>query len=379
MYPILGRARITCKSGSKSGQLTEIGGGTYTPVCTPRIRPYPANLQSLSDRWAKYAAESIDLTISPNDDMFVEGQLEYYLSVGASALEVISEAMLLSGKTEFARILDLPCGGGRVTRYLAKFFPDSVIFVSDIDKAKQAFCASQFGVQAADIPADFAGDPPHSFDVIFVGSLLTHFNRQRATDTLRYLIRALSEGGLLIFTAHGRFATMVAEKAGDLAPNTLVGYQGFGYQGDASYGASFMAPSWILSILQTFADARVLGHMEKGWVQFQDVFIEQKVSGWTSTTEAESELPIELERLRQIIVDREIQWKSRRALLGQLVKITIQIVKITILKGAHSLGLSVSVQVRGGELGRNAKFSFSDFNVVPHVPRAFPYRRSARA
>ena len=76
-------------------------------------------------RWAQYRAESVDLTLSERDGMLVAGQLDHYLWAGTSALEIISEAMLLARKTPFH-----------------KFFPDSEIFVSKIDKAKQALCVN---------------------------------------------------------------------------------------------------------------------------------------------------------------------------------------------------------------------------------------------
>src|SRR5262249_43255454 len=156
----------------------------------------------------------IDLTISPHDDMFVAGELASYLFVGTSALEVISEAMLLARKTHFADVLDVPCGYGRVTRHLVKFFPESQIFVSEIDRAKQGFCASTFGAQGIDLPPDFTGEPSRCFDLIFVGSLLTHLNEARSVNLLRYLLKALSEGGLLIVTTHGRHATAVPASRG---------------------------------------------------------------------------------------------------------------------------------------------------------------------
>jgi hypothetical protein len=116
-------------------------------------------IENLSARWARYLAANIDKTIAPNDDMFVAGQLDHYLFVGVSALQVVGEAMLLATKTEFAKILDLPCGFGRATRHFVKFFPDSEIFVSEIDKEKQAFASTQFHAHGFDVPPDFSGRP----------------------------------------------------------------------------------------------------------------------------------------------------------------------------------------------------------------------------
>jgi len=239
--------------------------------------------EALSTRWSKYGADGVDLTISPHDDMFVAGELPSYLFVGTSALEVISEAMLLARKTHFADVLDVPCGYGRVTRHLVKFFPDSHIFVSEIDKAKQNFCASTFGAHGIDLPPDFSGEPARHFDLIFVGSLLTHLNENRSRNLLHYLLKALSEGGLLIVTTHGRHATALPASQGRLEQKTLRDFLrgGFGYDGAVAYGNSRIAPSWVLRALESMPDARVLGHKEQGWAQFQDVFVIEKATGWT--------------------------------------------------------------------------------------------------
>ena len=53
-------------------------------------------IEKLSARWARYLTANIDKTIAPNDDMFVAGELDHYLFVGVSALQVVSEAMLLA-------------------------------------------------------------------------------------------------------------------------------------------------------------------------------------------------------------------------------------------------------------------------------------------
>jgi SAM-dependent methyltransferase len=237
--------------------------------------------EGLIARWANYRAETLDQRISQHDDMF-EGDIQHYLFAGRSALEVISEAMLLARKTRFDNLLDVPCGYGRVTRHLVKFFPDSQIFVSEKDKAKQHFSASTFGTKELDLPLDFCGEPTCQFDLIFVGSLLTHLNERLSISALRYLLKSLSEGGLLIVTTHGRYATMLTSSPGQLEQKARQFMRnGFGYEGGSTYGSSRMAPSWVLRIFESMPDARVLGHKEQGWSCFQDVFVIEKTTGWT--------------------------------------------------------------------------------------------------
>jgi SAM-dependent methyltransferase len=190
--------------------------------------------------------------------------------------------MLLARKTRFDNLLDVPCGYGRVTRHLVKFFPDSQIFVSEKDKAKQHFCASAFGTKELDLPLDFCGEPKRQFDLIFVGSLLTHLNERLSISALHYLLKSLSEGGLLIVTTHGRYATTLTSSPGQLEQKALQFMRkGFGYEGGSTYGSSRMAPSWVLRVLESMPDARVLGHKEGGWGCFQDVFVIEKATGWT--------------------------------------------------------------------------------------------------
>jgi SAM-dependent methyltransferase len=264
----------------------------------PLSRPHEeqallAVAEALLARWARYRADSVDLTISEHDEMFVAGHLPHYLFVGTSALEIISEAMLLARKTSFRNLLEVPCGYGRITRHLVKFFSDSEIFVSEIDKVKQKFCASTFGVKEIGLPPDFSGDPACRFDLIFVGSLLTHLNASLCVNVLRYLVKALSERGLLIFTTSGRYATTVAAGAGHLEPRTLHNFlgKGFGYEGSPSYGDSRMAPSWVLRTLESMPDVRVLGHKEQGWALLQDAFVIEKASGWTWSRHLRSRWP----------------------------------------------------------------------------------------
>src|SRR5262245_10347339 len=100
---------------------------------------------AVSDRLQRYRrADVIPDMSSPADDMFVEGQLEHYWSVGRSAIDIIAAAMIAAGKTRVTSALDLPCGGGRVTRHLKAFFPDPALFAGDLDRIKQVFVTETF-------------------------------------------------------------------------------------------------------------------------------------------------------------------------------------------------------------------------------------------
>jgi SAM-dependent methyltransferase len=201
--------------------------------------------------------------------------------------------MLLAGRTDFRQVLDLPCGGGRVTRHLVKFFPDATIFVGDIDAKKQAFVVSQFGTRAHEAPHDFSSSSRERFDLIFVGSLVTHLPKRLYRAAVDYFLDALVPGGILILTTHGRTAATVACVTPSrllrwrhiCAVHGLLGLRGFAYVGSirlrwrngVRYGGSFNTPSWAVGLIERRADARLLGFKENAWGDVQDVLIAQKL------------------------------------------------------------------------------------------------------
>ena len=124
----------------------------------------------------------VDRIISPNDEMFA-GNEKHYFGVGRDAFGIIERA-LISTKLEpgdMETILDFPCGHGRVLRYLRAGFPKAKITGCDLNRDGVDFCASRFG----SIPVYSSVDPTQidlprdHFDLIWVGSLFTHFDAPR--------------------------------------------------------------------------------------------------------------------------------------------------------------------------------------------------------
>src|SRR5215470_6242471 len=118
-------------------------------------------------------------TISPNERM-APGDKGHYFRVGLSALESIRVSLQAAGKSaaDVRHILDLPCGHGRVLRYLKAGFPAAEITACDLMRDGVDFCASTFGA----VPVYSHDDPAkiplghNVFDLIWVGSLFTHFD-----------------------------------------------------------------------------------------------------------------------------------------------------------------------------------------------------------
>jgi SAM-dependent methyltransferase len=218
--------------------------------------------------------------ISPRDAMF-DGDTGHYLSVGLSALSAIEAA--LEGDPPPRRILDLPCGHGRVTRLLRARFPRAVITVSDIDHDGVGFCAQHFGAEGIASDGDFSrlelGRP---FDLIWIGSLLTHLSPLMARQMLDCMVRHMTPRAALVVSSHGPF---VADRLRDwdygLGPararGVLRGHarSGYGYRdypGSVGYGISLISRDWLAAALRG-SPLRLAHYAERGWDDHQDILV----------------------------------------------------------------------------------------------------------
>ena len=84
--------------------------------------------------------ERLDPHVDPADAMHA-GDSAHYLAVGLSAIACAEAA----GVTDPRRILDMPCGHGRVLRALAAAYPNAALTACDLDRHGVDFCAAQFG------------------------------------------------------------------------------------------------------------------------------------------------------------------------------------------------------------------------------------------
>jgi SAM-dependent methyltransferase len=226
--------------------------------------------------------------ISALDGMF-DGNRDHYFAVGRSALRCIEVAMLAAGKKELERILDLPCGFGRVLRHLQSAFPGAQLTACDIIKEGVDFCAATFNA----IPAYGQKSPDQirlegNYDLIWVGSLLTHFGNDDCTAFLEFFRANLRDNGLLVFTTHGR---TVARRLQDGVLNygldsgglkhVLKQYAmtGFGYANypasipgiGENYGVSLSSPCWVYKVIDQMPGMRLINYTEQGWDDHQDV------------------------------------------------------------------------------------------------------------
>jgi len=260
-------------------ELRQAGNGRGTQI--------PA-IDAVAERLRDYAQATIMTDIYEHDAMFAGGTMEQYLSVGRSAVHIIARAMIAAERASFGMVLDLPSGAGRVTRHLTAFLPDARLFAADLDHGSRDFACRTCGADPFETPIDFVEYPTCQFDLIFVGSLLTHFNAAMATRAVRWLIAALAGDGVLILTTCGRrhdyierevhhFIEPAAwERVASERSATGFGYVETEQRGGMSYGLSSSAPSWLMRLIENDPAVSIIGFQEAAWGGLQDVLVLQK-------------------------------------------------------------------------------------------------------
>jgi SAM-dependent methyltransferase len=250
-------------------------------------------MQKLSDLVAEQPKEIIT-EIAPKDpDYQGEFHRDHYFAVGQSALETIRSAMLIAGKNSVAKILDLPCGYGRVLRTLKAAFPHAELAACDIVTEAVDFCVETFGakpVHAREDPAETEAEIDDRFDLIWCNSLLTHLDRHRWPGFLKLFETVTAPGGIVVFTTCGRHVAdrlrtrvyhYLLNDEGIEALLSQYDREGFGYQeysdmryfpftDSDGYGLSLSQPAFVCSQLEAVAGLRLLAYTEQGLDQHLD-------------------------------------------------------------------------------------------------------------
>jgi SAM-dependent methyltransferase len=231
--------------------------------------------------------DQIDRTISSNDSM-VAGNIAHYFSVGHSAILNIKWALsrALKDSSPPRRILDFPCGHGRVLRYLRAEFPQAEITACDLIRDGVDFCAANFGaipVYSDKDPSRIAL-PPNAFDLVWVGSLFTHFDAAHWAIFLSFLRDRLEPGGVLVFSTHGgRSQEILSEQPRVYGLDhsrrkrllKQLARTGFGYADyptSRDYGISIALPVWVCSLIATIPELRLVGLGERSWDHHHDIY-----------------------------------------------------------------------------------------------------------
>jgi len=232
-------------------------------------------------------------TVSPHDGMLVEGLEEQYFDIGRRALELVQLSAQLCDKPHYPEILDLPCGHGRVMRWLRAHYDYATITGCDLERDGVDFCAQEFGAVPVYSKPDLTKvDFGKQFDLIWVGSLLTHLPQKQWLAALDCFINWTKECGVLIFSVQGRTVPSllvrgrrnVAENIDKPALLEEFAQTGFAYQRyfeckeDEDYGLALSSPEWLMRVLQRYPDVIMRAYMEEAW-GMQDIVILYKKAG----------------------------------------------------------------------------------------------------
>lgn len=232
-------------------------------------------------------------TLSPHEKMDFAGR-DHYFRVGQSAIKCIHSGLRAAGRQaegvapfDVETILDLPCGQGRVLRYLRFEFPTAEITACDTDREGVDFCAEAFGavpVYSCDAPEDIR-IPRDYYDLVWVGSLFTHLELGMWKRFLSAFRSALKPGGVLVFTTHGRRAyEHMSTKAFHYGHDEkrlevlarLYEAEGFGHvhykEHDCYYGTSISRADWVVNRINEVDGLTLVQHVEHAWDNHRDVF-----------------------------------------------------------------------------------------------------------
>lgn len=247
---------------------------------------------------AKLRNPRVITRVAKNEDMLTGGpNLRHYFKVGESALECIQEGLRAAGAPPPKNVLDLPCGYGRVLRYMRAAWPRAEIMAMELVPEAARFCADAFEAKPvlSRQPLWLSTDAGEEYDLLWCGSLLTHFDEHDWEPSLRYFRDRLTRGGVLIFTTHGDLSIDLL--AGDQgAVGTTIGHWvgdygmgsnakemataaresgfAFGHYGDDNgpFGLSVSRPTWVRKTVGRVAGLRFVMHHPRGWFQHQDVW-----------------------------------------------------------------------------------------------------------
>jgi SAM-dependent methyltransferase len=243
-----------------------------------------------------YEQNPFSREVDPRDDMthpdWDKEFASYFLS-GRTALELVLDAMITSGVSAPATILDMPSGFGRVTRHLVSAFPAARIYACDLYQDRIDFCASAFKVRAFKSKEDFDQLTfPEKFDVIWCGSLLTHLPARLFRRCIASFSRSLNPGGIAVVSLQGRHSPYIQkhkwkyiDDARFAKAEARFRSEGFGYvdynlkaqffEQDA-YGVTLSSPAWVMRSLEDDESIRITGFLERAWDECQDVAVFKK-------------------------------------------------------------------------------------------------------
>ena len=202
------------------------------------------------------SGKRLNTHISINDDMY-QGNLSHYLRCGSEAAILIKNYSKNLNYSNNLRILDFPCGYGRVTRWLRFIFPESEIVGSDTTLDAVDFSKINFLMEPFEAKTNFNDNKLEGhFNLIWVGSLITHIPQEDGVELLNFLTSHLDKNSQLFLSFLGeemqnRFISEDSPYglSKESANEVLVSFRekGYGYSNypnQKGYGISLISSKW---------------------------------------------------------------------------------------------------------------------------------------
>jgi SAM-dependent methyltransferase len=233
----------------------------HIPFLSGRLLPAAKKRPGMTHRPLPpdYPLAQVFTGIDNLDEMYAGNPAHYY-AVGLSALDCIERGLARAGRDSVDSILDFPCGHGRVSRVLRARFPRAALTVGDINREGVDFCVRHFQATGLYSDTDFTRIRLETrFDLIWVGSLITHFPADMTMRFLDFITARLNDNGLLVMSSHGPFVAghigrdpdrnqyglRPADARTMLRDYFTTGYGYAGYPGQPGYGISVVKKTWF--------------------------------------------------------------------------------------------------------------------------------------
>jgi len=246
--------------------------------------------------YKEYEIRGFSKKLSKNDTEYSHDNSDIYFGIGKNALDLCVEA-LMGNELEIPRtILDIPSGSGRLLRHLKSYFKDSIIHASDLYEHHLDFCKDEFGVETF-ISTKRNEDLilPKKYDLIFVGSLLTHLPESGFKSVIDFLNKNLADNGIALVTLEGRYSIYAQHNKWKLIDDSLfeIAYKeylkkGFGFVDynnfnetfykQENYGLALVHPCFAIQHIFNRKGLKLLSYKEQAWNNHQDCIVFQKTS-----------------------------------------------------------------------------------------------------
>jgi hypothetical protein len=247
--------------------------------------------------YRQYEKSGFSTELNPNDTELNDDQKNYF-QIGRNALDLCVDALVSNQCNVPKAILDFPSGSGRVTRHLVSYFNESTIHACDLYENHLEFCKNRLGT---DVFLSHVNPDeivlPQKYDLIFVGSLLTHLPLTGFDSVIRFIKKHLSERGIALLTFEGRFSAYAQQNLWKFVDDDLFGIaysqylkNGFGFVDYVNhqsqffkqehYGFALANPTFVIGQIFKQEGLKMISYKEQAWNNHQDCCVVQKIEGY---------------------------------------------------------------------------------------------------